>query len=119
MSRSGDFCDKLARRVRAALLREWDPIGVQHYPEVQDEYNAYVPDICSLLINRDSQAEVSRICGGWRQSTSAYRATSSERSHSRCGRRRSRGKQTRTECVGSSTGVPFRPKQTARGTACP
>ncbi len=41
-------------RVRELLLQDWDPIGIQRIPEVQDEYDSYVPGICLLLQRTDS-----------------------------------------------------------------
>jgi hypothetical protein len=36
--------------IRTILLTEWDPIGVSHVPEAQDEYDSYVGDVYNLLI---------------------------------------------------------------------
>ena len=36
--------------IRAILLTEWDPIGVSHIPEAQDEYDSYVAGVYKLLI---------------------------------------------------------------------
>ena len=44
-----DYDDSLRRRVRVALLHEWDPIGIRQYLEAHDEYDSYVPDVCNLL----------------------------------------------------------------------
>ena len=38
--------------IKAALLREWDPIGVKGVPEAQDEYDSYAPHIYTLLPTR-------------------------------------------------------------------
>ena len=38
--------------IRAILLKEWDPIGVSHIPEAQDEYDRYVGGVYGLLITR-------------------------------------------------------------------
>ena len=40
------------------LLKEWDPIGVRHIPEAQDEYNAYVAEVYRLLTKRASRQEI-------------------------------------------------------------
>ena len=45
--------------IRTALLKEWDPIGVKHFPEAQDEYDSYAPHIYSLLFTRRPQHELS------------------------------------------------------------
>lgn len=39
----------LFNRVREALLMEWDPIGIQEYPEAKHEYDSYVSELCELL----------------------------------------------------------------------
>ena len=44
--------------IRMALLKEWDPIGVNQVPEAQDEYDHYVPAIYKLLISRKPKHEV-------------------------------------------------------------
>ena len=36
--------------IRRILLTEWDPIGVSHFPEAQDEYDGYVGGVYKLLI---------------------------------------------------------------------
>jgi hypothetical protein len=36
--------------IRTILLTEWDPIGVSHFPEAQDEYDSYVGGVYKLLI---------------------------------------------------------------------
>jgi hypothetical protein len=46
-------------RVRHIILHEWDPIGIQGYKDwPQDEYDAYVPDVCQLLMRGASFEEV-------------------------------------------------------------
>jgi hypothetical protein len=45
-------------RIRTALLKEWDPIGVGGIEEAQDEYDSYVPAIYRLLITRRPQHEI-------------------------------------------------------------
>jgi hypothetical protein len=44
--------------VKDALLKDWDPIGVGSFPEAQDEYDAYVPELCSLLISKKSAQDI-------------------------------------------------------------
>jgi hypothetical protein len=36
--------------IRNILLKEWDPIGVAHVPEAEDEYDGYVGAIYRMLI---------------------------------------------------------------------
>lgn len=35
--------------IRALLLGEWDPIGINDVPEARDEYDAYVRGVHKLL----------------------------------------------------------------------
>ncbi|MEL6105304.1 MAG: hypothetical protein AAFU85_04675 [Planctomycetota bacterium] len=42
---------QLADQVRETLWRDWDPIGVNEYPEARDEYDSYVSGVCSLLLD--------------------------------------------------------------------
>lgn len=41
--------NELTEMVRESLWRDWDPIGVNEYPDARDEYDAYVGGVCSLL----------------------------------------------------------------------
>jgi len=41
--------------IRAALLHEWDPIGVRDDPEAQGEYDSYAGMIYKLLLNSANQ----------------------------------------------------------------
>lgn len=43
--------EDLHANVRHCLLREWDPIGVQQWPEAHDEYDSYVGGVCRLLLS--------------------------------------------------------------------
>jgi hypothetical protein len=36
--------------VREILFTEWDPIGVNEYPQCRDEYDGYAPTICQWLL---------------------------------------------------------------------
>jgi hypothetical protein len=38
-------------RLRQILLRDWDPIGVQHAPEASDEYDAYADRAYVMLMD--------------------------------------------------------------------
>jgi hypothetical protein len=44
--------------IRQVLLRDWDPIGVAHVPEAQDEYDSYVSQIYGLLIRRERRQKL-------------------------------------------------------------
>ena len=37
--------------IRQSILKYWDPVGVVNIPEAQDEYDAYIPKLESLIIN--------------------------------------------------------------------
>lgn len=45
-------------RVRDALLRDWDPIGVQEFPEAHNEYDSFAPDVCRLLLGGADREEL-------------------------------------------------------------
>lgn len=45
-----------ARSLRRLLMTEWDPIGVAHAPEAQDEYDTYIGHIGRML--REDEGEV-------------------------------------------------------------
>ncbi len=49
---------KLTNLVRKILLTEWDPIGIGHRKEVQDEYDSYIPRICLLLLDKESHERI-------------------------------------------------------------
>ena len=52
-----------SRRIRAAigrvLLQDWDPIGINHEPNAQDEYDGYVGEIYELLLRQATEDEIS------------------------------------------------------------
>jgi hypothetical protein len=61
---------ELLARVREALMREWDPIGVSDEPNAQDEYDRYAMRMCSRLLDAAStEAEIAvylaHIEGAW------------------------------------------------------
>jgi hypothetical protein len=58
MKPSWEISQLLQNRIREALLREWDPIGIQEYPGAQDEYDSYVPDVCRMLSSRATEEEI-------------------------------------------------------------
>jgi hypothetical protein len=41
--------------IRHVLLHEWDPIGVAHVLQAQDEYDGYINQIYGMLIRRESR----------------------------------------------------------------
>jgi hypothetical protein len=58
MSEAAKRAAALHQQIKDVLLREWDPIGVQAFPEAQDEYDGYVPTLYSMLISRTPAHEV-------------------------------------------------------------
>ncbi|MBB3802900.1 hypothetical protein FHR47_003189 [Xanthomonas arboricola] len=48
----------LAQAVSEVLHYLWDPIGVAGVPQARDEYDSYVPEICTLLSQGADQATV-------------------------------------------------------------
>lgn len=50
MSSLKEIDSELFSVVRKVLLEDWDPIEVADVEEAQDEYDSYIPHICSLLI---------------------------------------------------------------------
>jgi hypothetical protein len=66
LRRSMDEQAKLgrAREIQVAiarvLLEDWDPIGIRHVPEAQDEYDRYVGGVYRLLATGASPSEVAR-----------------------------------------------------------
>ncbi len=45
-------------KVRAILLKYWDPIGISDIPEANDEYDIYIHELCNMLKNK----EINKIC---------------------------------------------------------
>jgi len=52
--------DKIAeihRQIDVVLLHDWDPIGVAHVPQAQDEYRGYVRGVYDVAVQtRSAQA---------------------------------------------------------------
>lgn len=44
--------------VRTFVLDEWDPIGVAHDLAGRNEYDAYLPNLCGMMIRGASEEEV-------------------------------------------------------------
>ena len=58
MNKLADQARSLHKQIWEILIKEWDPIGVQAIDEAQDEYDAYIPKIYSMLIARKPSSEV-------------------------------------------------------------
>ena len=50
--------DTLQGLVKGIILHEWDPIGVGNIPEADDEYDAYVSELCVLILRGSSVGEI-------------------------------------------------------------
>jgi hypothetical protein len=53
--------DKIAeihRQIDSVLLRDWDPIGVAHAPQAQDEYRGYVRGVYDIAVQTRSASAV-------------------------------------------------------------
>ena len=44
--------------IHQVLIKEWDPIGIRHIPEAQDEYDQYIPQIYQMLISSKPKHEL-------------------------------------------------------------
>jgi len=42
--------DSIARKVRAILLNDWDPIGIAAIPQAADEYDRYVGHLAQMVV---------------------------------------------------------------------
>ena len=51
---------ELMESIRLILLKDWDPIGVQKFPEAQDEYDGYVGGVYGILSRGASENDISR-----------------------------------------------------------
>jgi|SRR5437773_9775711 len=49
---------EIQRSIAEVLLRNWDPIGVGDVPQAQDEYDAYVGGVYSLLASGATARQV-------------------------------------------------------------
>lgn len=58
MSKSSSREKFLRQQIHDILLKEWDPIGVQDWPEASDEYDSYIPSVYELLTSRKSEKEI-------------------------------------------------------------
>ncbi len=71
---------RLYQAVREVLFKEWDPIGVcEHAPK--DEYDAYVPAVCSLLMQGADAVKIAGQLTDW--ATNAMGLSQVDEAHSR------------------------------------
>jgi hypothetical protein len=52
---------RLQRKIRDALLAEWDPIGVSGFPEAKNEYDGYVGVLFQVLVSGGTEDDVFRL----------------------------------------------------------
>ncbi|HYP57752.1 MAG TPA: hypothetical protein VEQ35_05645 [Beijerinckia sp.] len=52
--------DERTQRVRALLLRNWDPLDVSDNPHLSNEYDRYIPGILRLLDSHCSIEQMER-----------------------------------------------------------
>ena len=50
--------ESLVDNIRTMLWEKWDPIGVNQYPEANDEYDDYAPTLAKLILNGGSETEI-------------------------------------------------------------
>jgi len=48
----------LEKKIREILLKDWDPIGIQHISGTDDEYDSYISPIYQLISSRKSESEI-------------------------------------------------------------
>jgi hypothetical protein len=53
-----DRARTIQESLRAVLLRDWDPIGIQDEPGAQDEYDSYVGGVYRLLASGASEEQI-------------------------------------------------------------
>lgn len=45
--------EQLTSAIREVLLKHWDPCGVGDNEALRGEYDSYIPDLASLIANRE------------------------------------------------------------------
>lgn len=58
MSNLSDKAQRYHSSIREILLKEWDPIGVGHLNEAEDEYDAYVTEVYRLVSRRATANQI-------------------------------------------------------------
>jgi hypothetical protein len=56
-----DQIAEIHRKIDSVLLHDWDPIGVSHAPEAQDEYRGYVRCVYDVAVSTRSANEVAKL----------------------------------------------------------
>lgn len=58
------FEKELYQRTDEVMHYVWDPIGVAGIPQARDEYDSYLPQVFSMLIERKSEGEIAAYLTG-------------------------------------------------------
>ena len=58
MEENIELAESLYKRISVILLKEWDPIGVQNFPEAFNEYDSYVMPLYKMLIDKKSHQDI-------------------------------------------------------------
>lgn len=58
MPQNFDIRTERWQTIHNILLHEWDPIGIQHAHEAQDEYDSYIPQLFMLLQRQATVPEI-------------------------------------------------------------
>ena len=64
IQKSSRYEDELRARISEVLHYVWDPIGVRGEPNARDEYDAYVPQIYSLLQSEATAEQIAACLDG-------------------------------------------------------
>lgn len=48
----------ITKKIKEIFSDDWDPIGVQGISEAQDEYDAYIPSIYSMIYSKKTESEL-------------------------------------------------------------
>lgn len=48
----------LRKKIRAVLLREWDPLGIKAFKDAQETYDGYADELADLLLGDATKEEV-------------------------------------------------------------
>lgn len=48
----------LANQIRQIFLQDWDPVGIKHVPQAQDEYDSYLANITRLVQSQAAKNDI-------------------------------------------------------------
>jgi hypothetical protein len=72
--------------IQEILFQEWDPIGVNGYPQCRDEYDLYAPTILELLRGGADELKIAKVLSDF-QRVSMGMSVIDEELHQRVARR--------------------------------